>query len=289
MLKTIAAVLLAATAVAPALAQDNHQVPHHERGPRGDRSVNVRPQNGPEPGFRGGHARGMERGRPQISRVQGGRPEIRVPTPQQRAQADNRAGGSHWQANVDHNWRGRNGDRQNWNRGDHQHPGQWNGSWRGADRNDDRGHDRNDNRWNRNGDHGVQWDRAWRGDNRGDRNWNRGDRDHWNRGDRDHSRNWNRGWRNNDRYDWRDWRRGHRDIYRLRPYRSPYGWGYRRFSVGVRIAPAFFAENYWISDPWYYRLPPAYGPYRWVRYYNDALLVDIETGMVVDEIPDFFW
>jgi Ni/Co efflux regulator RcnB len=57
----------------------------------------------------------------------------------------------------------------------------------------------------------------------------------------------------------------------------------------VRLAPMFFASSYWISDPWDYRLPPAYGPYRWVRYYNDALLVDVETGYVTDEIPDFFW
>ena len=51
----------------------------------------------------------------------------------------------------------------------------------------------------------------------------------------------------------------------------------------------FFAEQYWIGDPDYYHLPPAYGPYRWVRYYNDALLVNIYNGAILDEIPDFFW
>lgn len=50
-----------------------------------------------------------------------------------------------------------------------------------------------------------------------------------------------------------------------------------------------FADQYWISDPYYYRLPPAYGSLRWVRYYNDALLVDVETGYVVDAQYDFFW
>ena len=38
-----------------------------------------------------------------------------------------------------------------------------------------------------------------------------------------------------------------------------------------------------------YRLPPAYGPYRWIRYFDDALLVNIHTGMVVDSIRNFFW
>ena len=51
----------------------------------------------------------------------------------------------------------------------------------------------------------------------------------------------------------------------------------------------FFGSRYWISDPWRYRLPPVYGPYRWVRYYDDALLVDIYSGEVVDVIYDFFW
>ena len=50
-----------------------------------------------------------------------------------------------------------------------------------------------------------------------------------------------------------------------------------------------FAQNYWISDPYYYDLPPAYGPYRWVRYYNDALLVDVYTGQVVDSVYNIFW
>jgi hypothetical protein len=38
-----------------------------------------------------------------------------------------------------------------------------------------------------------------------------------------------------------------------------------------------------------YRLPQAYGPFRWVRYYGDALLVNIYTGQVVDVVYDFFW
>jgi Ni/Co efflux regulator RcnB len=53
--------------------------------------------------------------------------------------------------------------------------------------------------------------------------------------------------------------------------------------------PLFYSERYWINDPWQYRLPDVYGPYRWVRYYEDALLVDVTTGQVVDVIENFFW
>jgi hypothetical protein len=102
---------------------------------------------------------------------------------------------------------------------------------------------------------------------------------------------WNRGWRDDRRYDWRGWRQDHGDRFRGGGYRPPYGYGrsYRRYGVGTVIAPAFFAQDYWIADPYSYRLPPAYGPYRWVRYYADALLVDIYSGQVVDVIPGFFW
>jgi Ni/Co efflux regulator RcnB len=102
---------------------------------------------------------------------------------------------------------------------------------------------------------------------------------------------WNRGWRGDRRYDWQGYRATHRDLYRVDRYRPPYGYdyGYRRFGIGMALGAGFFAEQYWIADPSSYDLPPAYGPYRWVRYYNDALLVNVYNGMIVDEIPDFFW
>jgi hypothetical protein len=104
------------------------------------------------------------------------------------------------------------------------------------------------------------------------------------------SRMWNRNWRGDSRYDWRGYRSANHDIYRLGPYYSPYrSYSYRRLTVGFYLDSLFFGSRYWIDDPWSYRLPPAYGPYRWVRYYDDALLVDIESGEVVDVIYDFFW
>ena len=57
----------------------------------------------------------------------------------------------------------------------------------------------------------------------------------------------------------------------------------------MTLSSLLFAQNYWIADPYSYRLPDAYGPYRWVRYYDDALLVDVYSGEVVDAMYDFFW
>ena len=111
------------------------------------------------------------------------------------------------------------------------------------------------------------------------------------RNDLNDRRSWARNWRNDRRYNWRDYRSRNRNVYHLPRYYAPrgYGYGYRRFSIGLTIGSILFAPNYWIDDPFYYRLPPAYGPYRWVRYYNDALLVDIRTGLVVDVEYDIFW
>ena len=101
---------------------------------------------------------------------------------------------------------------------------------------------------------------------------------------------WNRGWRADRRYDWSGYRRGHDELFRLPRYSAPYGWnyGYQRFGIGVVIDEGLFAPDYWIDDPYEYRLPPVDGPYRWVRYYGDALLVDIYTGEVVDTVYGIF-
>jgi hypothetical protein len=100
---------------------------------------------------------------------------------------------------------------------------------------------------------------------------------------------WNTTWRNNSRYDWRSWRNRHRNIFHLGFYYDPFGWGYQRYSIGYRLWPAYYGSSFWINDPWYYRLPYAPPGTQWIRYYDDALLVDTFTGQVVDVIYDFFW
>lgn len=102
-------------------------------------------------------------------------------------------------------------------------------------------------------------------------------------------RQWSSDWRRDHRYDWRNHRNSHRSLYRLSRYFDPYGRNYRRFTIGFNLWPSYYGSSYWLDDPWMYRLPPAYGPYRWVRYYDDALLVNIYTGQVADVLYNFFW
>ena len=145
-------------------------------------------------------------------------------------------------------------------------------------RRDDRRDDRRGNdRWNND-------DRRWRGNAAIGRRFD--DRSRWSS-----QRRWDNDWRQDRRYDWRSNRSHYGDRYRVGRYHAPRGWnyGYSRYSIGIVLNSLLFSNSYWIDDPWSYRLPPAYGTLRWVRYYDDALLVDIRDGYVVDVIHDFFW
>ncbi|WP_156680028.1 RcnB family protein [Sphingomonas profundi] len=120
------------------------------------------------------------------------------------------------------------------------------------------------------------------GNDRG-RDWN-GGRGGWNGGG-----GWNSGWRNDRRYDWQGYRSSNRALYRAPRYYGPRGYDYSRWSRGYRVEPFFYGRNYWINDPYRCRLPPAYGDYRWVRYYDDVALIDLRTGLIEDIIYSFFY
>ncbi|MGK6318942.1 RcnB family protein [Sphingomonas sp. DT-204] len=94
----------------------------------------------------------------------------------------------------------------------------------------------------------------------------------------------NRRWGRND---WRGWRQHNRSLYARGNWRAPFR--YYAFRPGVRIAPTYWGSRYWIADPWRYRLPPAGRYQRWVRHYNDVILVDTRRGYVVDVIRGFYW
>lgn len=190
------------------------------------------------------------------------------PTNQSQARAVGE--GREWRRDRDGNRDG-NRDRDWRNNGD-RNPS-WNGrnpTYSDRDRNRDYRRDDNGNGWsNRDG-------------------WN--NRNGWNNGGRDNDRRWSNSWRQDRRYDWSGYRSSNRNHYRLPRYYAPYrGYNYSRLSIGIFLNSGFYGSNYWINDPWSYRLPPAYAGYRWVRYYNDVILVDTYTGEVADVIHNFFW
>jgi Ni/Co efflux regulator RcnB len=64
-------------------------------------------------------------------------------------------------------------------------------------------------------------------------------------------------------------------------YRRPPGWYARRWTFGEVLPALFWARDYWLTDYMDYALPPP-PPYAvWVRYGNDALLIDQDSGEII--------
>ncbi|MEO5493840.1 MAG: RcnB family protein [Sphingomonas sp.] len=310
MRKTFLLGLIAAAAIVPALASAQDR--DGWRGRRGGDSGASQPQsnNGGNRGNGGGwHGRGD------------GNTTTPTPTPAPapaaRGDGGNRSGGWAGRNGGTGGWAGRTGGNAGGGGGDQARAqaeaqaradrGRWNGNggntnggrfggWAG--RNGGATPDANDQaraqaearaRADRNRFDGNRNNNGWR-DNGNNRNWN-GNSNNWRGNDGNRSGNWNRGWRSNNQYDWQRYRTSNRNAFRLPRYYAPYGWsyGYRRFSIGLLLDQVLFSQSYWIDDPYNYRLPEADGEYRWVRYYNDALLVDIYTGEVVDTVYDIFY
>ena len=73
------------------------------------------------------------------------------------------------------------------------------------------------------------------------------------------------------------------------PYVRPHGWYEHRWGYGDILPQLFWGRDYWILDYWLYALsPPPYG-YVWVRYGTDALLIDENTGQVVEVVYGAFY
>lgn len=89
------------------------------------------------------------------------------------------------------------------------------------------------------------------------------------------------------REDWRDYRRSHRDTYRAGNWRAPFR--YNKWNAGARMRPAYYSARYYIADPYRYRLPRPGMNMRWIRHYNDVLLVNVRTGRVIEVNRGFFW
>jgi len=71
-------------------------------------------------------------------------------------------------------------------------------------------------------------------------------------------------------------------------YNQPSGYYYRRWVFGQIFPRIFWAQDYWLTDYWMFDLPvPPYG-YVWVRYGDDALLIDKRTGVVLQVVYGLF-
>jgi len=99
---------------------------------------------------------------------------------------------------------------------------------------------------------------------------------------------WNQYRRN---FDMRPYQRNLRAEYRYQwmPYIPPPGFYYRQWFYGQIFPTAFWPRDYWITNYWMFGLiDPPYG-YVWVRYDGDAVLVSVQTGVILRVVYGVFY
>jgi len=72
-----------------------------------------------------------------------------------------------------------------------------------------------------------------------------------------------------------------RHPFRVGAYRAPPGYQYRRWTFGERLPGIYFGRDFWITDFLNYGLFAPPDGYVWVRYGPDALLIDENSGEII--------
>jgi Ni/Co efflux regulator RcnB len=169
-----------------------------------------------------------------------------------------------------------------------------------ADRGDRRGFDDPRPATNRQTDH----DSGRRDDNARDpnqtsngNNWDRGHDHQWARNQnwRDkNGRDWNRDRRWYDQYRYSHFR-VHNDQYFARSrfsvgnYNAPNGYGSRIWIAGDFLPFVYYQDRYFLESFERFELYNPPNGCQWVRVGSDALLVDRDSGYILDVIHDLFW
>jgi len=83
-----------------------------------------------------------------------------------------------------------------------------------------------------------------------------------------------------------DYNREVRDYNRANPWKANFR--YQRFAPGARIQPAYYGSRYTIGDYGRFHWARPGVNQRWVRHYDDALLVNVRTGRVVRVVNNAF-
>ncbi len=77
--------------------------------------------------------------------------------------------------------------------------------------------------------------------------------------------------------------------YHYGDYNGPPGYAYRQWGYGETLPAAYWAENYWITSYLNFGLAPPPDGCVWVRVGPDALLIDEDTGEVVQAVYGVFY
>jgi Ni/Co efflux regulator RcnB len=104
---------------------------------------------------------------------------------------------------------------------------------------------------------------------------------------RPNSNGFNNGARGGQRHDFSNFRNFHQNFraeqrFRGPAYRRPPGYYARRWSWGQVLPTFFWTRDYWLTDYYDYDLPPPPFGAIWVRVGDDALLIDQDSGEIIE-------
>jgi Ni/Co efflux regulator RcnB len=77
--------------------------------------------------------------------------------------------------------------------------------------------------------------------------------------------------------------------YHFGDYRAPEGYAYHRYGYGDRLPQEYFARDFWIANFLNFGLIAPPDGYVWVRYGPDAILIDENTGEIVQVVYGLFY
>jgi Ni/Co efflux regulator RcnB len=69
--------------------------------------------------------------------------------------------------------------------------------------------------------------------------------------------------------------------YRIGPYHAPRGYEARHWAYGQILPRDYWASQYIIGDYWLFGLEVPPGGYEWVRVGDDAVLVNVDSGEIL--------
>jgi len=69
--------------------------------------------------------------------------------------------------------------------------------------------------------------------------------------------------------------------YKVGPYHPPSGWTARRWAYGEIYPRAYWGADYLLADYWLFGLEIPPSGYEWVRDGSDALLIDLNSGQIL--------
>jgi Ni/Co efflux regulator RcnB len=99
--------------------------------------------------------------------------------------------------------------------------------------------------------------------------------------------NFNNANRGGQRHDFSNFRNFHQNFradrrFRAPSYRRPPGYYARRWTWGQVLPNFFWTRDYWLTDYYDYDLPPPPFGAIWVRVGDDALLIDQDSGEIIE-------